>query len=195
MFMIFLITAYLIGAIPFGKIVTKILINKDIAKTGSGNIGATNVYRSVSKKAGVLVLFLDAIKPIIALLIVQHFSPTLFEKFKYLIFFLSIIGHIFPIWLNFKGGKGVACYFGGSLILAPIPTIFAMVIWILTVKFSKLSSLGALLSIFLLTIYELVFIYGNLNKGIVFAIFLLIFLKHSSNIKRLIKGQENKINL
>ncbi len=195
MFMIFLITAYLIGAIPFGKIVTKILINKDIAKTGSGNIGATNVYRSVSKKAGVLVLFLDAIKPIIALLIVQHFSPTLFEKFKYLIFFLSIIGHIFPIWLNFKGGKGVACYFGGSLILAPIPTIFAMVIWILTVKFSKLSSLGALLSIFLLTIYELVFIYGNLNKGIIFAIFLLIFLKHSSNIKRLIKGQENKINL
>ena len=195
MFIIFLITAYLMGAIPFGKIVTKILINKDIAKTGSGNIGATNVYRSVSKKAGVLVLFLDAIKPIIALLIVQHFSPTLFEKFKYLIFFLSIIGHIFPIWLNFKGGKGVACYFGGSLILAPIPTIFAMVIWILTVKFSKLSSLGALLSIFLLTIYELVFIYGNLNKGIIFAIFLLIFLKHSSNIKRLIKGQENKINL
>ena len=193
--MIFLITAYLIGAIPFGKIVTKILINKDIAKTGSGNIGATNVYRSVSKKAGVLVLFLDAIKPIIALLIVQYFSPILFEKFKYLIFFLSIIGHIFPIWLNFKGGKGVACYFGGSLILAPIPTIFAMVIWILTVKFSKLSSLGALLSIFLLTIYELVFIYGNLNKGIIFVIFLLIFLKHSSNIKRLIKGQENKINL
>ena len=195
MFMIFLITAYLIGAIPFGKIVTKILINKDIAKTGSGNIGATNVYRSVSKKAGVLVLFLDAIKPIIALLIVQHFSPTLFEKFKYLIFFLSIIGHIFPIWLNFKGGKGVACYFGGSLILAPIPTIFAMVIWILTVKFSKLSSLGALLSIFLLTIYELVFIYGNLNKGIIFTISLLIFLKHSSNIRRLIKGQENKIDL
>ena len=190
-----LITAYLIGSIPFGKIVTKILINKDITKTGSGNIGATNVYRSVSKKAGILVLLLDAIKPIIALLIIQYFDSVLFEKFKYLIFFLSIIGHVFPVWLNFKGGKGVACYFGGSLILAPVPTIFAMFIWVLTVKISKLSSLGALLSIFLLTIYELVFIYGNLNKGIVFAIFLLIFLKHSSNIRRLINGQENKINL
>ena len=195
MFMIFLITAYLIGAIPFGKIVTKILINKDIAKTGSGNIGATNVYRSVSKKAGALVLFLDAIKPIIALLIIKNYDPILFEKFKYLIFFLSIIGHIFPVWLRFKGGKGVACYFGGSLILFPIPTVIAIVIWLLTVKFSKLSSLGALLSIFLLTIYELVFIYGNLNKGIIFIISLLIFLKHSSNIRRLIKGQENKIDL
>ena len=192
---IILITAYLIGSIPFGKIVTRILIKKDITKTGSGNIGATNVYRSVSKKAGALVLFLDAIKPIIALLIIEYFDPILFEKFKYLIFFLSIIGHIFPIWLKFKGGKGVACYFGGSLFLVPEPTIIAIVVWLLTVKFSKLSSLGALLSIFLLTIYELVFIYGNLNKGIIFTISLLIFLKHSSNIRRLIKGQENKIDL
>ena len=192
---IIFITAYLIGSIPFGKIVTKILINKDITKTGSGNIGATNVYRSVSKKAGILVLFLDAIKPIIALFIIQYFAPILFDKFRYLIFFLSIIGHTFPIWLKFNGGKGVACYFGGSLILAPIPTIFAMIIWLLTVKLSKLSSLGALLSIFLLTIYELVFIYGNLNKVIIFSIFLLIFFKHSSNIRRLIKGQESKINL
>ena len=192
---IILITAYLIGSIPFGKIVTRILIKKDITKTGSGNIGATNVYRSVSKKAGALVLFLDAIKPIIALLIIEYFDPILFEKFKYLIFFLSIIGHIFPVWLKFKGGKGVACYFGGSLFLVPEPTIIAIVVWLLTVKFSKLSSLGALLSIFLLTIYELVFIYGNLNKGIIFTISLLIFLKHSSNIRRLIKGQENKIDL
>tara|TARA_Y100000996_G_scaffold400468_1_gene370488 strand:+ start:898 stop:1482 length:585 start_codon:yes stop_codon:yes gene_type:complete len=192
---IIIITAYLIGSVPFGKLITKILINKDITKTGSGNIGATNVFRSVSKKAGILVLCLDASKPIIALLLIQYFSPILFEEFRYLIFFLSIVGHIFPIWLKFKGGKGVACYFGGSLILAPIPTIFAMVIWLLTAKFSKLSSLAALLSIFLLTIYELVFIYGTLNKGIIFGIFLLIFLKHASNIRRLIKGQENKIDL
>ena len=189
------IIAYFIGSIPFGKIVTKILVNKDITKTGSGNIGATNVYRTVSKKAGILVLFLDAIKPIFALLIIKYFFPLQYESIKYLIFFLSIIGHIFPIWLKFKGGKGVACYFGGSLILIPIPAIFAMAIWLFTVKFSKLSSLGAILSIFLLTIYELVFIYGNLNKGIIFAIFLLVFFKHSSNIRRLINGQENKINL
>tara|TARA_B100001059_G_scaffold180494_1_gene181258 strand:- start:269 stop:853 length:585 start_codon:yes stop_codon:yes gene_type:complete len=192
---LFFIIAYLIGSVPFGKIVTKILSNKDITQTGSGNIGATNVYRSVSKKAGIIVLLLDAIKPIMALLIIEYFDPDFFSKFKYLIFCLSIIGHIFPIWLKFKGGKGVACYFGGFLILSPLVTIFAMVIWLLTVKLSKLSSLGALLSIFLLTTYELIFIYGNLNKVIIFAISVLIFLKHSSNIKRLITGKENKINL
>jgi glycerol-3-phosphate acyltransferase PlsY len=76
-----------------------------------------------------------------------------------------------------------------------IPTLIAMAAWLLTVKLSKLSSLGALLSIFLLTSYELIFIYGNLNKGIILLVFLLIFLKHFSNIKRLIKGEENKIDL
>ena len=187
--------AYLIGSIPFGKIITKILINKDITQTGSGNIGATNVYRSVSKKAGILVLILDAIKPIIVLAIIQYLNPNLFNEYKYIFFLVSIIGHIFPIWLKFKGGKGVACFFGGNLLLMPIPTVFAMIIWLLVVKFSKLSSFGALLSIFVLTSYELIFIYGTLNKGIILLLFFLIFLKHSSNIKRLIKGQENKIDL
>jgi len=187
--------AYLIGSVPFGKIITKILINKDITQTGSGNIGATNVYRSVSKKAGILVLILDAIKPIIVLAIIQYLNPNLFNEYKYIFFLVSIIGHIFPIWLKFKGGKGVACFFGGNLLLMPIPTVFAMIIWLLVVKFSKLSSFGALLSIFVLTSYELIFIYGTLNKGIILLLFVLIFLKHSSNIKRLIKGQENKIDL
>tara|TARA_B100000035_G_scaffold54499_1_gene42919 strand:+ start:2506 stop:3090 length:585 start_codon:yes stop_codon:yes gene_type:complete len=187
--------AYLIGSIPFGKIITKILINKDITQTGSGNIGATNVYRSVSKKAGILVLILDAIKPIIVLAIIQYLNPNLFNEYKYIFFLVSIIGHIFPIWLKFKGGKGVACFFGGNLLLMPIPTVFAMIIWLLVVKFSKLSSFGALLSIFVLTSYELIFIYGTLNKVIILLLFFLIFLKHSSNIKRLIKGQENKIDL
>ena len=193
--MISLFFAYLIGSVPFGKIITKILINKDITQTGSGNIGATNVYRSVSKKAGILVLILDAIKPIIALTMIQYLNPNLFNEYKFIFFLVSIIGHIFPIWLKFKGGKGVACFFGGNLLLMPIPTIFSMIIWLLVVKFSKLSSFGALLSIFVLTSYELIFIYGTLNKGIILLLFVLIFLKHSSNIKRLIKGQENKIDL
>ena len=187
--------AYFIGSVPFGKIITKILINKDITQTGSGNIGATNVYRSVSKKAGILVLILDAIKPIIALTMIQYLNPNLFNEYKFIFFLVSIIGHIFPIWLKFKGGKGVACFFGGNLLLMPIPTIFSMIIWLLVVKFSKLSSFGALLSIFVLTSYELIFIYGTLNKGIILLLFVLIFLKHSSNIKRLIKGQENRIDL
>ena len=104
----------------------------------------------------------------------------------------KVIGYVFK-----QSGKGVVIVATTSynLILAPLPTILAIFIWIIIVKLSKLSSLGALCSIFLLTIYELIFIYGNLNKGIIFTIFLLIFLKHYSNIKRLIKGEENKINL
>ena len=187
--------SYLFGSIPFGKIVTKILTGKDITKTGSQNIGATNVYRSVSKKAGLLVLILDGIKPMLALVIISYFFNDHYQNFKFLYFFISIVGHIFPIWLMFKGGKGVACFFGGFLIISPIATLVSMAVWMVTVKITKISSLGALLSIFLLTSYQIVSNYGTLNKGTIFAIMLIIFWKHSDNIKRLIQGKENKINL
>ena len=187
--------SYLLGSIPFGKIVTKVLTGKDITKTGSQNIGATNVYRSVSKKAGLLVLILDGIKPMLALVLISYFFNEYYQNFKFLYFFISIVGHVFPIWLKFKGGKGVACFFGGFLIISPIPTLISMAVWMVTVKITKISSLGALLSIFLLTSYQIVSNYGTLNKGIIFAIMLLIFWKHNENIKRLIKGKENKINL
>ena len=187
--------SYLLGSIPFGKIVTKILTGKDITKTGSQNIGATNVYRSVSKKAGLLVLILDGIKPILALVITSYFFNEYYQNYKFLYFFISIVGHIFPIWLMFKGGKGVACFFGGFLIISPIATLVSMAVWMVTVKITKISSLGALLSIFLLTSYQIVSNYGTLNKGTIFAIMLIIFWKHSDNIRRLIQGKENKINL
>ena len=187
--------SYLLGSIPFGKIVTKVLTGKDITKTGSQNIGATNVYRSVSKKAGLLVLILDGIKPMLALVLISYFFNEYYQNFKFLYFFISIVGHVFPIWLKFKGGKGVACFFGGSLIISPIPTLISMAVWMVTVKITKISSLGALLSIFLLTSYQIVSNYGTLNKGTIFAIMLLIFWKHNENIKRLIEGKENKINL
>ena len=187
--------SYLLGSIPFGKIVTKVLTGKDITKTGSQNIGATNVYRSVSKKAGLLVLILDGIKPMLALVLISYFFNEYYQNFKFLYFLISIVGHVFPIWLTFKGGKGVACFFGGFLIISPIPTLISMAVWMVTVKITKISSLGALLSIFLLTSYQIVSNYGTLNKGTIFAIMLLIFWKHSENIKRLIQGKENKINL
>ena len=187
--------SYLLGSIPFGKIVTKVLTGKDITKTGSQNIGATNVYRSVSKKAGLLVLILDGIKPMLALVLISYFFNEYYQNFKFLYFFISIVGHVFPIWLKFKGGKGVACFFGGFLIISPIPTLISMAVWMVTVKITKISSLGALLSIFLLTIYQIVSNYGTLNKGTIFVIMLLIFWKHNENIKRLIEGKENKINL
>ena len=190
-----ILIAYMLGSIPFGKIITKLLTGEDITKTGSMNIGATNVYRTVSKKAGLLVLLLDGIKPIIAQVIIYYFFTQFYQNYKFLYFLTSIIGHIFPIWLMFKGGKGVACFFGGYLIITPIPTLIAMAVWLLTVKITKTSSLGALISIFLLTIYQIVSNYGSLNKITIFTIMLLIFWKHTENIKRLIQGKENKINL
>jgi glycerol-3-phosphate acyltransferase PlsY len=190
-----ILIAYILGSIPFGKIITKLLTGEDITKTGSKNIGATNVYRTVSKKAGLLVLLLDGIKPIIAQIIIYYFFAQFYQNYKFLYFLTSIIGHIFPIWLMFKGGKGVACFFGGYLIITPIPTLIAMAVWLLTVKITKTSSLGALISIFLLTIYQIVSNYGSLNKITIFTIMLLIFWKHTENIKRLIQGKENKINL
>lgn len=190
-----ILIAYMLGSIPFGKIITKLLTGEDITKTGSKNIGATNVYRTVSKKAGLLVLLLDGIKPIIAQVIIFYFFTQFYQNYKFLYFLVSIIGHIFPIWLMFKGGKGVACFFGGYLIITPIPTLIAITVWLLTVKITKTSSLGALISIFLLTIYQIVSNYGSLNKITIFTIMLLIFWKHTENIKRLIQGKENKINL
>jgi glycerol-3-phosphate acyltransferase PlsY len=190
-----ILIAYILGSIPFGKIITKLLTGEDITKTGSKNIGATNVYRTVSKKAGLLVLLLDGIKPIIAQIIIYYFFAQFYQNYKFLYFLTSIIGHIFPIWLMFKGGKGVACFFGGYLIITPIPTLIAMAVWLLTVKITKTSSLGALISIFLLTIYQIVSNYGSLNRITIFTIMLLIFWKHTENIKRLIQGKENKINL
>ena len=190
-----ILIAYILGSIPFGKIITKLLTGEDITKTGSKNIGATNVYRTVSKKAGLLVLLLDGIKPIIAQIIIYYFFAQFYQNYKFLYFLTSIIGHIFPIWLMFKGGKGVACFFGGYLIITPIPTLIAMAVWLLTVKITKTSSLGALISIFLLTIYQIVSNYGSLNRITIFIIMLLIFWKHTENIKRLLQGKENKINL
>ena len=185
------VICYLIGSIPFGFILTKIFLKKDIRDIGSGNIGATNALRTGNKLIGYSTLFFDIIKAVIPVIYIKINFPELL----FIASLCAFIGHVFPIWLMFKGGKGVACFFGGFLIISPIPTLISMAVWMVTVKITKISSLGALLSIFLLTSYQIVSNYGTLNKATIFAIMLLIFWKHSENIKRLIQGKENKINL
>ena len=185
--------SYLLDLFPLEKLSLKSNW-KDITKTGSQNIGAT-MYTEVYLKSWFISINLRWNKPIIALVIIFYFFNDYYQNYKFLYFFITIVGHIFPIWLMFKGGKGVACFFGGFLMISPIPTLISMAVWMVTVKITKISSLGALLSIFLLTSYQIVSNYGTLNKGTIFAIMLLIFWKHSENIKRLIQGKENKINL
>ena len=181
--------SYLLGSIPFGFLLTKIFLKKDIRETGSGNIGATNVLRGGNKIIGYTTLILDISKAIL---------PVIFVKFNYpnLIYIASLcafLGHLFPIWLKFKGGKGVATYVG---ILFSINLLFGLifgVVWITTYLISKYSSLSSLLGAVSIPIY--IFL-KNGNNIIFFVImFILIFYTHRENIKRLINREETKTKI
>ena len=185
-YLIVIIISYFLGSIPFGLILTKIFLNKDIRTIGSGNIGATNVLRSGNKLLGYTTLFFDVIKAII---------PVIYVKFNHadFIYISSLcvfLGHVFPIWLKFKGGKGVATYVG---ILFSINLLYGLIfgiVWILIYLFSKYSSLSSLVGSFSIPIYMLML---NENQIIFFVImFVLIFYTHRENIKRLINKEESK---
>jgi len=183
------ITSYLMGSIPFGFILTKIFLKKDIRDFGSGNIGATNALRTGNKSLGYGTLLLDVLKAII---------PVIYIKLNYpdYIFITSIfvfIGHVFPLWLKFKGGKGVAPYVG---ILFSINLIYGIVfvsIWIITFLISKYSSLASLIASFTIPIYLLFF--NNENLIFFSIMFVLIFYTHRENVKRLKNKEENKTKI
>jgi len=183
------ITSYLMGSIPFGLILTKIFLKKDIRDIGSGNIGATNALRTGNKSLGYGTLLLDVLKAII---------PVIYTKLNYpdYIFITSMfvfIGHVFPLWLKFKGGKGVAPYVG---ILFSINLIYGIVfvsIWIITFLISKYSSLASLIASFTIPIYLLFF--NNENLIFFSIMFVLIFYTHRENVKRLKNKEENKTKI
>ncbi len=183
------ITSYLIGSIPFGFILTKIFLKKDIRDIGSGNIGATNALRTGNKSLGYGTLLLDISKAII---------PVIYTKLNYpdYIFITSMfvfLGHVFPLWLKFKGGKGVAPYVG---ILFSINLIYGIVfvsIWIITFLISKYSSLASLIASFTIPIYLLFF--NNENLIFFSIMFVLIFYTHRENVKRLKNKEENKTKI
>ena len=185
----YLITAlisYLFGSIPFGYLFTKILLKKDIRDVGSGNIGATNVLRTGNKSLGYLTLVLDIAKAVVPIIYVKFNYPDL----VYISALCAFLGHLFPVWLKFKGGKGVAT-FVGILISINIyyATIFGIV-WILTFLVSKYSSLSSLIASMSIPIYLLITSKGNIIFFII--MFVLIFYTHRENIKRLINKEETK---
>ena len=185
----YIITAlisYLFGSIPFGYLFTKILLKKDIRNVGSGNIGATNVLRTGNKSLGYLTLILDIAKAIAPVIYVKLNYPDLI----YISALCAFLGHLFPVWLKFKGGKGVATFIG---ILISINIYYAVVfgiVWILTFFISKYSSLSSLFASISIPIYLLI----NNQDNIFFFIimFVLIFYTHRENIKRLINKEETK---
>ena len=184
------IFSYLMGSIPFGLILTKIFLKKDIRNIGSGNIGATNVLRTGNKTIGYATLSLDILKAVTPVIFVKIYHTDLL----YLASLCAFIGHVFPIWLKFKGGKGVATYVG---ILFAINIYFGIIfalswfiIFVIT-KFSSLSSLTASISV---PVYLVVT--GQFNDIFFFIImFVLIFFTHRENIKRLKNKEETKTKI
>ena len=184
------ITSYLMGSIPLGFILTKIFLKKDIRDIGSGNIGATNALRTGNKSIGYTTLFFDIIKAIIPVIYIKLNFP----EFIFIASLCVFLGHVFPVWLKFKGGKGVATYLG---ILFAINLNFGLVFiisWLITFSLSKFSSLSSLVASISIPIYLLII--TQFDQIFFFTImFVLIFFTHRENIKRLKNKEETKTKI
>tara|TARA_B100000780_G_scaffold265911_1_gene221718 strand:- start:188 stop:769 length:582 start_codon:yes stop_codon:yes gene_type:complete len=181
--------SYLLGSIPFGLIVTKIFLNKDLRDIGSGNIGATNVLRTGNKTLGAVTLLLDGIKAYFAVAITFIY----FLDYIYLSALLCVLGHIFPVWLRFKGGKGIAVFlgilFGFSIKLA----LLFIVCWSLILYLTKYSSVSSLVSTGVIFLYS-IYLNNFLGSVFFFIILIIVIYTHRVNIVRLRNKTENKIN-
>ena len=186
LFLIILIS-YLFGSIPFGLLLTKIFLKKDIREIGSGNIGATNVLRAGNKILGYSTLVLDILKAVLPILYIKFFM----NDYLYISALSIFIGHVFPIWLKFKGGKGVASYLGILCCLDIYTALIFGVVWITIFILFKFSSLSSLLASLTIPIFHF-FYNSNSDYYFYFMMFILIFFTHRENIKRLRNNTESK---
>ena len=188
-FLVFFLS-YLLGSIPFGLILTKIFLNKDIRKVGSKNIGATNVLRAGNKFIAAITLLLDIMKGCVPILVTKYF----FQDLIYLSGLMVFLGHIFPVWLMFKVGKGLATYLGIVFVLSFKFGILFCLLWVLIIFITKYSSLSSIIStfiIFLISFFEKNF---ELNSFL-FITFVIVLYTHKQNIVRLKNKTEDKIKL
>ena len=184
------IVSYLMGSIPFGLILTKIFLNKDIREIGSGNIGATNALRTGNKLIGYSTLILDIAKAIIPVIFVKINYPDLI----YIASLCAFLGHVFPIWLKFKGGKGVATYVGILFSINLLLGIIFVASWGIIFLMFRYSSLSSIVGSISIPIYIL--ITDRISNAIFFGImFILIFFTHRENIKRLKNKEESKTKI
>ncbi|MDB3889467.1 glycerol-3-phosphate 1-O-acyltransferase PlsY [Candidatus Pelagibacter sp.] len=189
-YLIVSIVSYLMGSIPFGLILTKIFLNKDIREIGSGNIGATNALRTGNKLIGYSTLILDIAKAIIPVIFVKINYPDLI----YIASLCAFLGHVFPIWLKFKGGKGVAAYVGILFSINLLLGIIFAASWGIIFLMFRYSSLSSIIGSISIPIYIL--ITDQISNAIFFSImFVLIFFTHRENIKRLKNKEESKTKI
>jgi glycerol-3-phosphate acyltransferase PlsY len=192
------LTAYLLGSVPFGYLLVRFFLKDDIRTKGSGNIGATNVIRSGAKKLGIATLLLDLSKGYVAVILAEHSAAHWgfnIEHAAVLAAVMATIGHVFPIWLGFRGGKGVATGLGVFLALAPVAAIGALCVFIIIFLLSRYVSLASIIAAALMPVFTLLLAPWLRDRwsitGIIFVPLLLI-VKHEGNVRRLITGTENR---
>lgn len=184
------IISFIIGSIPTGLLIAKAK-GIDLRKVGSGNIGATNVLRAVGKEAALFTLLGDIVKGVVPVAIGKSFGFGVFDAG--ILGISAILGHNFSLFLKFKGGKGVATSIGVLLAFSPHAALFTITLWLLTARWTRYSSLSALIAFGLLPLSIYMLDYSNEKMIIAIAITVLIFIRHMANIKRLIQGTESKI--
>jgi glycerol-3-phosphate acyltransferase PlsY len=185
------VCGYISGSVPYGLVLGQLFGLGDIRKSGSGNIGATNVLRVGGKKLAIATLLLDALKGAIPVLVAKQFGMD----YAMLAGLGAIVGHLFPVWLMFKGGKGVATSLGVTLALSWQLGLVLCLIWLLVALAGKYSSLAALVAVLCAPLAALL-ITGSLQIEMVMAVMaVMVTAKHHANIKRLLSGTESKINL
>lgn len=190
---LFLFFSYLIGSIPFGYIICKVFKKIDIRNFGSGNIGATNVYRICGWKYGLPVLITDILKGFLPIFIGKHLNFPILLIIAGGVF--SVLGHSFSLFLKFKGGKGVSTSFGVIIGLFPIPALFSFIIWVVIFLTTGYVSLSSIAGAFSLPILINFFIKDKFLTFLGILIFFFIIFTHRENIKRLLRKQENRIIL
>ncbi len=188
--------AYLLGSIPFGYILVKLFLHQDIRSTGSGNIGATNVARSGAKGLGIATLLLDLGKAFLAVKLAQHLAPGNYDL-AVVAAVAAILGHVFPVWLGFRGGKGVASALGVFLALTPISAACTFAIFLIVFAITRYVSLASIIGSATFPLFGLHFF--PVRTPVVIAGFLfiplLLILKHRQNIRRLLAGTESRFGV
>ena len=198
---ILIIAAYLIGAIPTAVWWGKHYYNIDVREFGSGNAGATNTFRVLGKKAGIPVLSIDILKGTVAVLL-AHFSPFIFDSNEFVNLQLglgiaALVGHVFPIYAGFRGGKGVATILGIVICLTPITSFLVLITFLIILLLTKYVSLSSMIAGLSFPFFLNVVLKNNNQTLLIFSFFVsaLLIITHKKNITRLLKRQESKVNL
>jgi acyl phosphate:glycerol-3-phosphate acyltransferase len=199
LYLIVVSVAYLLGSIPFGFLLVLLVRKEDIRAKGSGNIGATNVLRSGAKGLGILTFVLDGSKGYAAVVVAEFLSrnagPVFVQNAALLAGLFAILGHMFPVWLRFKGGKGVATAFGVFLAICPLAALSALGLWLAVVALTRYVSLASILAAFVLPFLTLWLSPANYSytfRAIIFASCWAVIVKHRENILRLLHGTEHR---